>query len=297
MPENIIEEKRNIEIRRRRAELFRNYPGIWDRMIEEWKDEKDGSDCVWLTYAANYLLRTSGIRWAVDPLTVHGRFRGRDSKQKDGGISPEEMQRLQPLSFVLLTHNHADHVDIPLISALKDFPITWVMPEEMREIIREKAGLKDESILTPRRGKAFKLGDIKITAWEGLHRREDPFKAHIPSNVYLVETGRRKLLFPGDVRTYDSGFIPFSGPVDWIFSHLWLGVDSMEADLPILPEFCDFALEFNPKNILISHVYEVGRPAGSYWSEEHVEMARECWRTRAPEVKVFTAEIGEKVKL
>lgn len=297
MTKNPTEKKRNIKIKRRRAELFNNYPRIWDRMVEEWQAADNGSDRVWLTYAANYLLGTGGIRWAVDPLTVHGRFYGRESGHEDKEISPEEIKRLKPLSFVLLTHNHADHVDIPLIRALKDFPIRWVMPLEMKEIIKEAAGLKEKSIFIPSRGRAFELDGLKITAWEGLHRRDDPHKAHIPSNVYLVETGRRKLFFPGDVRTYDSGFIPFSGPVDWIFSHLWLGVDSTEADPPLLPEFCEFALEFSPGNILISHIYEVARPAGSCWFEEHVEMARALWKTLAPEVKVLTAEIGEKVKL
>ncbi len=288
------EEKRNLEIERRRADLFKNYHEIWGRMLDEFTD--DDSDSLWLTYSANYLLRTGGVRWAVDPLTVHGRFHGRNSGHREE-ISVEEMRRLKPLSFVLLTHNHADHLDISLTKALRDFPIKWVMPAEMRGILKERAGVKDESIVIPEYGKPLVINGAKITAFEGLHRRVEPFKAHIPSNVYLVETAGKSFLFPGDVRTYDADFIPFSGPVNWIFSHLWLGVNSMDDNLPILSEYCKFALRFSPENILISHVYEVGRPAGSYWSEEHVEAAVAMWKKLAPGVKVFVPEIGERTEL
>ncbi len=288
------EEIRNLEIERRRAELFKNYHEIWGRMLDEFMG--DDSDSLWLTYSANYLLRTGGVRWAVDPLTVHGRFLGRDSGYHEE-ISAEEMRRLEPLSFVLLTHNHDDHLDISLARALMDFPIKWVMPEDMKKILKERAGAKDKNIIIPEHGKPLVINDTKITAFEGLHRRVEPFKMHIPSNIYLVETAGRSYLFPGDVRTYDADFIPFSGPVNWVFSHLWLGVNSMDDNLPILSEYCEFALKFSPGNILISHVYEVGRSAGDYWSEEHVEMAAAMWKKLAPGIKVFTPEIGEKVKL
>ncbi len=287
-------EKRNLKIERRRAELFKNYHEIWGRMLDELMD--DDSDSLWLTYSANYLLRTGGVRWAVDPLTVHGRFHGRDSGHREE-ISVEEIRRLEPLCFVLLTHNHADHLDVSLAKALRDFQIKWVMPAEMREILKEKAGLRDESIIIPVHEQTFEINGVKITAFEGLHRRAEPFKAHIQSNVYLVEAEGKSYLFPGDVRTYDADFIPWSGPVNWVFSHLWLGVNSMDDNLPILREYCEFALKFRPENILISHVYEVGRPADSYWSEEHVEMAAAMWKKLAPGAKVFVPEIGEKVRL
>ncbi len=287
-------EKRNQEIEIRRANLFKNYHEIWGCMLDELM--VDDSDSLWLTYSANYLLRTGGVRWAVDPMTVHGRFHGRDSGHQEE-ISVEEIRRLEPLCFVLLTHNHVDHLDISLARALRDFPIKWVMPADMEKILKEKAGLKDESIIIPVYEKTFEINGLKITAFEGLHRRVEPFKAHIPSNVYLVEAAGKSYLFPGDVRTYDADFIPLSGPVDWVFSHLWLGVNSMDDDLPILREYCDFALKFRPENILISHVYEVGRSAGGYWSEEHVKMAAEMWKKLAPGVKVCVPEIGEKVRL
>lgn len=49
MTKNLTEKKRNIKIKRRRAELFNNYPRIWDRMVEEWQATDNGSDRVWLT--------------------------------------------------------------------------------------------------------------------------------------------------------------------------------------------------------------------------------------------------------
>ncbi len=166
-------------------------------MLDELMD--DDSDCLWLTYSANYLLRTGGVRWAVDPLTVHGRFQGRASGQREE-ISVEEMRKLEPFSFVLLTHNHDDHLDISLAKALRDFPIKWVMPSEMKAVLKERDGAKDANIIIPEYGKPLVINGAKITAFEWLHRRVEPFKVHIPSNIYLVETAGRRFLFPGDVK-------------------------------------------------------------------------------------------------
>ncbi len=118
----------NLEIESRRADLYKNYHEICGRMIDELMD--GDSDSLWLTHPANRLLRTGGLRWAVAPMTVHGRFHGMDSGHQEE-ISLEGMGRLEPFSFVLFTHNHVDHLDISLARALRDFPIKWVMAADM----------------------------------------------------------------------------------------------------------------------------------------------------------------------
>ena len=55
----------------RRAEAVDQYPGLWKRMTFEWRAEND-RDYAWLTYSANYLLRTAGIRWARSGLRPNG---------------------------------------------------------------------------------------------------------------------------------------------------------------------------------------------------------------------------------
>ena len=43
-------------------------------------------------------------------------------------------QDLKALSFVLLTHQHADHLDLDLIRELKHLPIIWVIPESILDV-------------------------------------------------------------------------------------------------------------------------------------------------------------------
>ena len=43
----------------------------------EW-NSPGPDDRAWLMYSANYLFRTQGVRWAMDPLELHSRAAGAD---------------------------------------------------------------------------------------------------------------------------------------------------------------------------------------------------------------------------
>jgi len=82
-------------------------------MLSEWQ-RPEASDRAWLLYPANYLLRTAGIRWAIDPLTLCQRL----------PIAPEvDVSALAGLDCIVLTHRHADHLDVGLLCCLREFPI------------------------------------------------------------------------------------------------------------------------------------------------------------------------------
>src|SRR5512143_1072625 len=106
--------EKQIQITQRRAELVSRYPELWSKVISEW-NSSGSDDRVWLTYSANYLFRTKNIRWALDPLTLSWRLK--DAPKVDAATG------LAGLSFVLLTHRHADHLDLDLLSALRHLPI------------------------------------------------------------------------------------------------------------------------------------------------------------------------------
>ena len=89
------------QIAERRTAVAGSYPALWQSMLSAWSSP-DPEDRVWLLYSANYLFRTGGVRWALDPLRLSWRV-------------PQEpevnLAALKALSFVLLTHTHADHLD------------------------------------------------------------------------------------------------------------------------------------------------------------------------------------------
>lgn len=97
------------EISARRDAVVPDYAKRWHGMIREWRAPRR-NDAVWLTYSANYLFNTRGLKWAVDPVLLSNRV-------------PEvpildASQDLSDLDVVLLTHAHIDHVDATLWSQL-----------------------------------------------------------------------------------------------------------------------------------------------------------------------------------
>ncbi len=103
------------KILRHRVQASALYPALWQKMIAEW-NRPDPQDRVWLTYSANYIFRTNNVRWAIDPLTLHWRLKS--------STHVDVARDLSNLSFVLLTHAHNDHLDLDLLLALKQYPIT-----------------------------------------------------------------------------------------------------------------------------------------------------------------------------
>jgi L-ascorbate metabolism protein UlaG (beta-lactamase superfamily) len=151
-------------LNQRRGEIIAQYPAIWARMIAEWRSPAP-EDRAWLMYSANYLLRTAGVHWATDPFTLHSRLPEAPTVQA--------AHDLGGLSFALLTHRHADHLDIPLIHALREAPIQWVVPEALLPDVAE-AGLPAAQIMVPQPGKPFTLHGIDILPFDGLHWEHTP---------------------------------------------------------------------------------------------------------------------------
>ena len=217
--------KRQEKIDQYRNQALIRYPALWSNMIAEWK-MPDPKDLVWLMYSANYLFRTNDVRWAIDPLTMSWRVKA--APLVDGA------RDLTGLDFVLLTHEHEDHLDLELLSALRHRPIRWVVPEFMLSRVVGQAGLPREKIMVPSASRSMELNGIRILPFDGLHWESIPdgAKKGISSVGYLVECNDKRWLFPGDTRSYNSDPLPDFKTVDVVFAHLWLGRGSALMDEP-----------------------------------------------------------------
>src|SRR5512136_422933 len=134
-----------LSIDERRREAVRRYPELWKRMVAEWSCE-DARDSAWLLYSANYLLRTGGARWALDPLTLRWRV-------PEAAAVPARRD-LTDLSFVALTHRHKDHLDLDLLRALRSLPIPWVVPDALREHVAGVGRLAASRVIAASHGRA-----------------------------------------------------------------------------------------------------------------------------------------------
>jgi hypothetical protein len=278
-------------ILRYRAQASARYPSLWEKMIAEW-NIPDPQDRVWLTYSANYILRTNNIQWAIDPLTLHWRLK----------TSPcvDAARDLRHLSFVLLTHAHKDHLDLDLLSALKQYPIQWVVPEFMLTDVVTQTGLPLENIIVPVPLNAIELQGIHILPFNGLHwetTREGTLKG-VPALGYLVDCNGSRWLFPGDTRSYQPDGLPACDDIDVVFAHLWLGRGSaLEDPPPLLEAFCRFQLETGARRVILTHLHELGRDADDYWDDSHAGLVRSKLQKLAADIPVTHLMMGDSAML
>ena len=88
----------------RRAAIVSAYPACWSEMIRQWRAPRR-NDAVWLTYSANYLFNTRGLRWAVDPVLLSNRVP--EAPVLDAG------RDLSDLDFALLYSAPPDYGPVP----------------------------------------------------------------------------------------------------------------------------------------------------------------------------------------
>lgn len=263
-----------------------DYPTIWKEIIQDWK-QSTNSDAAWLTYAANYLLITGGIRWAVDPFSMSTRVKGI--------AEPDYATDLGSLDFVLLTHAHSDHLDLNLIRALAQRPIKWIVPQHMLEKVVSETGIRKENIIIPTNGESIHIRNISITPFESLH-----FHAlgGIDETGYLTEFNGKRWLFPGDIRKFEIDKLPTFKKLDGVFAHLWMGKGKAKDTRPkYINEFVNFHASLAPTKLIITHLDEFGRAEDELWDESHYILVSKEFHSVAPTMAVKMAKMGMKVIL
>jgi hypothetical protein len=291
-----VQTQKEIDIRRNQT--LKTYPQLWKRMIAEWR-QPGQQDCAWLMYSANYLFRTENIRWALDPYTLRSRLPG-------AADVPVE-QDLSHLDFVLLSHRHADHLDLDLIRRLIQFPIHWVIPKAIQPYVLDNTGLSIEKVVTPHAEQSFSIQGVEILPFDSMHWEWEPETTQrsasnaskgLPETGYRVMLNGKSWLFPGDIRTYDPFLLPSLGFIDAVFAHLWWGRGNALTENPkMINQFCRFYLHLKSKRIIVTHLYELGRAVKSLWTEGHYSLAQKQFQKLSPSTQVEMAVIGDKILL
>lgn len=258
-------------------------------MIEAWH-QPGTEDRAWLMYAANYLFRTNRVHWAMDPL----RLRHRLPQAPQADFAGD----LERLSFVVLTHQHSDHLDLDLIRDLSRLPLVWVVPGFLLQWIRLKTDITLRQVIVPSPLQSFEIQGIRITPFDGLHWEQEANGGlrGLPAMGYLFEFNGKRWLFPGDTRTYDASRLPSFGPLDGLFAHLWLGRGcALQEAPPLTDAFSQFCLDLHPRRIVLTHLNEFGRDANDYWDESHAQMVASKIRGISPDIPVESARMGASI--
>jgi hypothetical protein len=120
----------------------------------------------------------------------------------------------------------------------------------------------------------------------------------VPALGYLIECEGRSWLLPGDTRTYHSAGLPEFASIDVVFAHLWLGRGCALLDKPpLLDAFCRFYGQTSAHQVILTHLYELGRDASDYWDDAHVDMVRAKFRKVAADLPISCLVMGESAPL
>ena len=277
--------KRQAEIDIKKENARATYPSLWRNLILEWQSAK--LDAAWLTYAANYLFFTAGLRWALDPFSFLTRI--------GGEAQPDFATDLKMLELVVLSHAHTDHFDPILLKAIASLPLTWVIPEFMLDQVNEITRLDQQQVIIPKPGQTLRFANLVLTPFEGLHMHAE---GGVPEMGYLAEFSGKRWLFPGDVRSFNLSALPRFGRLDGVFAHLWLGKAQACAAHPTqLEHFCHFFAGLGAERILISHMQDFGRDADDFWDKSHFRWAAECLNEIDAKLIVAAAFMGELITL
>jgi len=288
---------RRQQIEARRAEIAAAFPGLWSRVVADWKSASS-VDAAWLLYSANYLFRTAGVRWAMDPLILKQRV----------PAAPEVNPKpdLDGLAFVVLTHAHKDHLDLDLLRQLGSLAIRWIVPAAVWSILQPLGILPENRAILAEPLVPLELDGIRLTPFDGLHwenalasiKGENVVRHGIDATGYLVEFGGKRWLFPGDTRRYDAGLLPRFGPVDGLFAHLWLGRGCALLDNPpLLDDFCRFFTELSPRRVIVTHLEEFGRDERDFWDDRHYRLVAQQFEKADGGIQITSARIGNRVQL
>jgi len=273
-----------------KARWVLDYAPTWQHLIAEWKTDA-AEDRAWLTYSANYLLRTGSVRWAIDPFSLRARL--------PAAAPVDVASDLSGLSFVLLTHQHADHLDLDLIRALRSQPIQWIIPAFLQAQVVAPCGLDAGQVITPAPRQAIEIGGVTILPFDGLHweNRSDGIRG-VPSMSYLAEFHGKRWLFAGDIRDYNLEHLPALGRLDGVFAHLWLGRGSaLCKQPPLLDAFCRFFAGLDAPRLVITHLKELGRDPNDFWDRWHYALARTRLAELNPRLRVRCCQMGQSIRM
>jgi L-ascorbate metabolism protein UlaG (beta-lactamase superfamily) len=164
--------------------------------------EKHDLAAVWLGHAT-VLLRIGGKTIITDPVMSHKV--GVGLVVMTGGprrhfASALDVSELPPLDLILISHAHFDHLDRPTLTRLpKATPV--VTAANTSDLLRD---LGFRHIREIGWGESTQLGPLKITGQRVAHWGARTFiDKHRGYNAYVIESGRRRVLYGGDTAYQD----------------------------------------------------------------------------------------------
>lgn len=243
-----------------------------------------------LVHSTSYLFNTNGYHWAMDIAFRHARALAK---------TPDHIAELfGNVKLMVFTHGHADHFEESTIRKLASNHMKWLVPEFLVDELRGY-GISDEKIIVAHGGKSVSVGPLTFLPFNSLHFRVDTGKGLDEYGYIVTADGAPSMAFPGDIRDFSVEKLPSLPKCDYCFAHVWLGDNNSFAENygDRIEAFAKFMLHFSNKNIILSHLYEIGRRDASMWRREHAELIKETISQLSPSTNSIIPSSGEVLSL
>ncbi|MDQ0782222.1 MBL fold metallo-hydrolase [Chryseobacterium sp. W4I1] len=254
---------------------------------------KDQDIFIWLGHSS-YYLQTDGVSFLVDPvLSLYGSpfkyfnkaFKGSDL------FKPEDIPELD---YLIITHDHFDHLDYPTVKSIKDRTGKAIIPLGVGAHL-EKWGYDEENLIEEEWDTEVLLKNgLKITFTPARHfsgrkiRQNNTLWAS-----YVLETPSKKIFLGGD-SGYDSHFKMIGekfGPFDYAvlengqYDEAWRYIHALPEDV------IQIAVDLKAKHIIPVHSSKFAL-ALHPWYEPLQKVAA---LGREKNLSILTPRIGEIV--
>ncbi|SHF07942.1 L-ascorbate metabolism protein UlaG, beta-lactamase superfamily [Chryseobacterium sp. OV279] len=242
---------------------------------------KDQDVFIWLGHSS-YYLQTDGVSFLVDPvLSLYGSpfkyfnkaFKGSDL------FKPED---IPDLDYLVITHDHFDHLDYPTVKSIKNRTSKAIVPLGAGAHL-ERWGYAEENLIEEEWGAQVLLkNNLKITFTPARHFSGRKIKQNNTLwTSYVLETPTKKIFLGGD-SGYDSHFKTIGeqfGPFDYAilengqYDEAWRYIHALPEDViqaavdlkaqhSIPVHSSKFALALHPWNEPLQKVTGLGTEKG-----------------------------------
>jgi L-ascorbate metabolism protein UlaG (beta-lactamase superfamily) len=216
---------------------------------------KDQDVFIWMGHSS-YYIQTDGVSFLVDPvLSLYGSPFKFFNKAFPGAdiFKPED---IPVIDYLIITHDHYDHLDYPTVKAIKNRVKKVILPLGVGAHL-ERWGYKTEQLIEEDwGGEAVLENNIKITFTPARHFSGRKTKRNVTLwTSYVLETPTKKLFLGGD-SGYDTHFKMIGdkyGPFDYAiiengqYNKAWKYIHALPEDV------IQASIDVKAKNIIPVH--------------------------------------------
>jgi L-ascorbate metabolism protein UlaG (beta-lactamase superfamily) len=175
----------------------------------------DGSIAIWWLGQSGFAIRYRDDCVLIDPYlseSLTTKYAGTDKphvRMHPKVVAPEDLAQV-PVTMVLCTHHHTDHLDPdtigPIVSTLKETgrTVPVVAPETWRALAAERAGVAASSIVGMDEGTTIQIGAFEVVAIAAAHEPvEYDAQGRRKCLGYILRSSVATIYHSGDTLFYD----------------------------------------------------------------------------------------------